>query len=338
MSENIDFQYKTQNRRMILIGTILIGLLLSGCNSKPKVYRVGILSGSDTFINIADGFKAKMTELGYREGKNIIYDMQAVNADPVGERRIAGKFVSDKVDLMFAFPTEPAIAAKKAAEGTKIPVVFAMAGIEGNNLIESVSHPGGNITGVRYPGPDLVVKRLETLLELAPRVKRVYVIYDPHYPNARPALEALRPAASSLGVTLVEDPVNNVKELRAALKKRTQSKDIGIDAMLIMPEILTQSLEGWRLVSEFAKEHNVPIAGGAAFEADRGAVFSYIPDNVDQGKMAALLVDKIFKGAPAGSIFVVTPEARLRLNYKLARKLGLTVSESMLSRASEIIR
>jgi putative ABC transport system substrate-binding protein len=323
---------------MILIGTILIGLLLSGCNSKPKVYRVGILSGLDAFINIADGFKAKMAELGYREGKNIIYDMQAVNADPVGEQRIAGKFVADKVDLIIAFPTEPAIAAKKAAEGTKIPVVFVSAGIEGNNLIESVSRPGGNITGVRIPGPDMVVKRLEILLELAPRVKRVYLIYDPHYSTARPSLEVLRLVASSLGVTLVEDPVNNVKELRAALQKRAQSKNIGIDAMLIMPEILTQTPEGWRLVSEFAKKHNVPVAGSAAFEADTGAVFSYIPDNIEQGKLTALLVDKIFKGAPAGSIFVVTPEARLRLNYKLARELGLTVSESMLSLASEIIR
>jgi putative ABC transport system substrate-binding protein len=323
---------------MILIGTILIGLLLSGCNPKPKVYRVGILSGLDAFINIADGFKAKMAELGYREGKNIIYDMQAVNADPAGERRIAKKFVSDNVDMIVAFPTEPAMAAKTASAGTDIPVVFVCATIEGNSLIESVSRPGGNITGVRFPGPDLTVKRLELLLKLAPRVKRVYITYDLNYPAIPSTLKALRPAAASLGVTLVEDPVSNVKELQAVLQKRARTSDLGIDAILIMPEILTQSPEGWRLVSTFAKEHHVPIAGSAAFEADTGAVFSYIPDNVEQGRLAASLADKIFNGAPARGIFVVTPDARLRLNYTLARKLGLTAHESLMSLASEIIR
>jgi putative ABC transport system substrate-binding protein len=322
----------------MVVYIILIALILIGCSPKPKVCRVGILSGSDAFINIADGFKMKMAEMGYEEGKNIIYDMQALNADPAGERIIARRFVSDKVDLILAFPTEPALSAKEASQGTDIPVVFVSANIEGINLVESVSKPGGNITGVWYPGPDLTVKRLEILLELAPWVKRLYITYNPNYPAIPPALLALRPAAASLGVILTEDPVNDVKELRVALKERAKPGVNGIDAILIMPEILTQSPEGWSLISRFAEEHHVPVAGSAAFEADAGAVFSYIPDNVEIGKLAASQAEKIFKGTPAGSIFVITPESRLRLNYKLAQKLGLRVSESIISLASEIIR
>jgi putative tryptophan/tyrosine transport system substrate-binding protein len=313
-------------------------LLLSSCSSKTKVYHVGILSGADTFIDIAHGFKAKMTELGYIEGKNVIYDLQAVNADPDGEQRIAKKFVTDKVDLIFAFPTEAAVKSKNAAQDTKIPVVFAMAGIEGNNLVKSISQPGENITGVRFPGPDLTVKRFEILSQLAPNVKRLYIVYDVNYPTARPSLAVLHPAVASKGVTLVEDHVRNIKELKAALRKRSGLRDIGVDAILIMPETLTQSPEGWAQISRFAEAHRIPIAGSAAFEADMGAVFSYLPDTTETGRLAASLADKIFKGTPAGSIFVVTPDSRLRLNYKLAMKLGLTVNESLMSLANEVIR
>jgi putative ABC transport system substrate-binding protein len=138
----------------------------------------------------------------------------------------------------------------------------------------------------------------------------------------------------------VEDPVNDVKELQAALEKRSRMRmrNTGVDAILIMPEVLTQSPEGWALISRFAYEHKLPVAGSAAFEADTGAVFSYIPDNIEIGSLAASQVDKIFKGTPAGSIFVITPDSRLRLNFKLARKLGLSISENMLSLANEIIR
>jgi len=332
---------KIRFRRQILhlMLLVVVGVFLSGCiGKKPKVYRVGILSGAEPFASIADGFKAKMTELGYIEGKNIIYDFQKLNADPAGEQQVVKKFVADKVDLIFAFPTDPAVAAKVATQGTNVPVVFALGGIEGTNLVESVSHPGGNITGVRYPGPELTAKRFEFLHELVPNAKRVYLIYDRNYPNTTFAVGALHPIASSSGITLVEDPVNNMEELQAALQKRAKSGDIGIDAILIMPEILTQSPDGFKAILNFANEYKVPIAGSMAHTADHGAMFSFIPDNVEMGRLAATLADKIFKGTPAGTIMVVTPESHLRLNYKVIQELGLKVSEGLLNRADEIIR
>jgi len=122
-----------KSRRKIILTTFLIMacVFISGCDEKTeKVYRVGIVSGARAFIKIADGFKAKMTELGYIEGKNIVYDLHELDADPAEEERVARKFVEDKVDLIFAFPTGPSFAAKAAAQGTNIPVVFALAGIE----------------------------------------------------------------------------------------------------------------------------------------------------------------------------------------------------------------
>ncbi len=320
---------------LTLLATIVI---LSGCTSQTeKVYHVGILSGAPPFDNIADGFKQKMTELGYVEGRNVFYDMQT-NADPAGEKQITEEFITDKVDLIFTFPTEPAVIAKAATQGTGIPVVFAMAGLEGSDLVESVRQPGGNITGVRFPSSELTAKRFEFLHELVPDAKRVYLVYDPNYPTAPFALDALRTAAPSMGITLVEDPVNNTEELQLALQKRAALPDIGIDAILIMPDILDNSPDGFGPIIKFANEHELPVGGGMDFTADLGAMFSFVPENTNQGMLAATLADKIFKGTPAGTIPVVTPEARLRLNYKVIQGLGLNASEGLLSRAGEIIR
>ncbi len=325
-------------RRIAAAAAAIATLMFNGCAVKPKTYRVGILSGSDAFLNVSEGFRAKMGQLGYVEGRNIVYDIHALNADPAGEIRIARKFVSEAVDLIFAFPTDPALYAKKAAAGTKIPVLFSNANVEGTGLIESISKPGGNVTGVRYPGPDLAIKRLEILLDLAPGVKRVYTVYDRNYPTIPPALDALHAAAKPLGVVIIEDPVSDERELRAALAGRSKGGDSGMDAILIMPDTLTQSPAGWALVSRFAAERRLPVAGSAAFEAESGAVFSYIPDNKEIGALAASIADKIFKGASAGEIFVVTPVSRLRLNHRLARELKLSISESMMRMANEVIR
>jgi putative ABC transport system substrate-binding protein len=332
---------KIRFRQQILLVARLIAIcvFLSGCiGKKPKVYRVGIVSGVDAFASIADGFRAKMGELGYVEGKNIIYDFQRLTADRAGEERVVKKFVADKVDLIFAFPTEPALAAKAATRGTNIPVVFAISTIEETNLIEKVHLPGGNITGVRFPGPESTVKRLEILHELVPQAKRVYLIYNQDYPAIPIALEGLRLVSSSLGITLVEDTVNNLEELKSAIEKRAASGDIGIDAILIMPDILTHSANGFATILEFSNKHKVPIGGCMGFMADLGALFSFFPDNIETGQLAAGLVDKIFEGTPAGTIMVVTPESHLRLNYKVIKELGLNVPEGLLSRADEIIR
>lgn len=319
---------------LLAVGCVFFG----GCGEKKKVYHVGILSGLDAFLGMADGFTAGMTELGYIEGENIVYDLRRTNMDPAEIKQILKKFVDDKVDMIFTFPTEPAVEAKAVVKGTNIPVVFASANIEGVDLVDSVGVPGGNITGCRYPGPDLAVKRFEILRELMPQLKRLGIIYNINYPANKPALEVLHPVAVAASVTLVEVPVTDIKQIQDDFLIRAKADDIGMDAILIMPDDFTQSPTGWTMVSEFAAGHKIPIAGSASFEADTGAVFSYIPDNVETGKLASTVADKVFKGTPAGKIMVVTPYSKLRLNYKAIKALGLTASEGLLSQADEIIR
>jgi putative ABC transport system substrate-binding protein len=325
-------------RWAIFIVAMLSTLLLIGCGEKkPRKYRVGILNGFKPFSEIADGFKVKMTELGYLEGQHIIYDQQRVEVGSAEEKRILEKFVTDEVDLIFAFPTGSAIAAKAASQGTNIPVVFAMANLEGINLIENLRQPGLNITGVRTPGPEIVLKRLEFLLEVMPQAKRIYTTYNKNYPANQPTLEVLRPVASSLGVTLVEAPVTSVGGIKADLEARTASDDIGLDAILILSDDLSQSPAGWPLISQFAQKHKVPVSGGITVMIRTGAVISYVPDYIETGKLAAISADKILRGTAAGTIPVTTAVMALRINYKQAQELGLSVPKSLLSLATEII-
>jgi putative ABC transport system substrate-binding protein len=326
----------------ILVALLVVAcVLLSGCGEKPqekKVYQVGILCGFDTLVGIADSFKAKMTELGYVEGKNIVYDFQKTNFEPDKEQQILKKFVDDKVDLIFTFPTEVSLTAKTATQGTGIPVVFSYTTVEGNNLVDSVRQPGGNITGVREPGPDIFAKRLEILHDLAPQAKRVYITYNPNVPFVPPALDALRKASSLMNVTLVENPVTTVEEIKADLQARNKSADIGIDAILIMGEPTSVSPPALEAMINFAAEHKIPIGGLGAYTIGESIIFSYEIEIDDMGKLAAVQADKVLKDTPAGTIPVVTPEPHLLINYKVAQELGLNVSEGLLSQADEIIR
>lgn len=333
-----NFQNKTRNSwSLIFSWVVVIALLLSGCGTpqSAKIYRVGIL-GVPSFPEATTGFKAKMTELGYIEGKNIVYDAQAF--DPATSKGILDKFIADKVDLIFAYSTASALAAKAATQGTNIPVVFALATLEQSTLVDSVRTPGGNITGARFPAPESTVKRFELLMQIMPQLKRLYVTYDVNYPTAKSVLGALRPVVTAAGVTLIEDQISKAEDIEVNLKARETSKDIGLDAILILPETLSQSAIGFGAISKFAAAQRVPVVGNIMSQVQQGALLMYAPAVIDGGKEAALLADKVFKGTPAGTLPVATPESQLIINYKAAQQLGLTVPEGLLKQASEIIR
>ena len=328
-----------RKQRVLLVVIVVLAVLLGGCGaSAPKVYRVGILSGIDFYANTVDGFKARMTELGYVEGQNITYDVQKPDPDPTSVQRIIDKFVADKVDLMFVFPTNAALAAKAAAQKTNIPAVFAVASIEGVDLVKSVREPGGNITGVRLPGPDIALKRFEIMRELAPQAKRLWVPYQRDVPIVPSQLEVLRPAAAAANVTLIESPVANVTELQADLQARAKAGDIGMDAILMLVEPLTVTPASFTVIAKFAAEHKLPMGGALMAVGDYKSAFGVTIDNIAVGKQAALLADKILKGTPAGTIPVASPENILLINYSAAQAQGLTVPEGLLRQAAQVIR
>ncbi len=325
----------------ILVWLVVITLLLSGCGAQqPKVYRVGILSGLNYVAVITDGFKAKMTELGYVEGKNIVYDVQKTDFDLAAYRKILNKFVADKVDLIVVFPTEATIEAKAATQGTDIPVVFAFALIEGMGIVDDVRAPGGNITGVRFPGPDIALKRFEIMRELAPNAKRMLLPYQKGYPIVAPQLQILRPAAKAAGVTLVEVPAADAKDLQAQLDALAQSGVSSTnDAILILVEPLAVTPDAYAVMGKFAYDHKLPIGGALMSAQERyTSIFGVNVNPVVSGQLTAPLVDKVLKGMSPANIPVVSDESFFQINYTAAQDLGVTVPEGLLKQADEVIR
>lgn len=324
----------------LLLITVAACIFVFSCSEqKQKIYRVGILTDFSPFVIIADSFKEGLAKLGYIEGENIVYDLQIKDFDPEGEKDAVRQFIKDKVDLIFTFPTEASVIAHRLTQGTDLPVVFAMCGVEGNIPIESVQHPGGNITGVRYPGPEKKVKHLELVLEIKPETRRIWITCNPDYPNTTVMLKAMRDAAVSLNLELVVAPNTTLEGVKTDLKALEESGEVNsTDFILFMPEGLSQNPEVSQIMIDFGYKYNIPVGGGIPSTLDQGAIFSFIPDSAEMGKLAAPLAHKIFSGIQAGTIPLVTPENYLWLNLKAFKKLGLTANKGLLLQAKEIIQ
>jgi len=333
------FRYHSWKWLTWLIWMVVMIMLASACSSQttPQVYRVGLLSGTDAFNTTIDGFKVEMAELGYVEGENISYDFQAAGGDSEKTNQIAEKFVADEVDLILTTTTGAAKAAKAATAGTDIPVVFTIVLDPVNSgLVNEVREPGGNVTGVSRPLMGFMGKRIEFLHQMAPEVKRVWVPLWPDYSTTEITLEALRPVAQSLDLELIETPIQTADDVLAELEKHTSGPDF--DAVFIMPDPITQSPASFDAILAFANQHNLPISVNAVSQTKKGALFTYADDNYETGQLAAPLANKILKGAEPATLPVVFAEPRLLVNMQTAQALGLTVEDSLLALASDVIR
>jgi putative tryptophan/tyrosine transport system substrate-binding protein len=301
-----------------------------------KVYKVGVLDGLDVFFGgSVAGFNQKMTKLGYVEGKNITYDVQKPES-LTGNQAILQKFVQDKVDLIVAFPTEPSLEAKAAVKGTTIPIISLNASTEGTGLIDSIKHPGHNLTGVRFPGPEDSVKRLEVLHQLAPTATHVLVPYLKDYPNVPAQLAAMQTAAKTLGQTLTPVPLAPADV--AAYVAGLSATHPGFDAIVgaAEPFTVTPALNG--TLYAYAAQHKLPILGGALMTDDTGPIAFVAPSSPEVGASGASLADKIFKGKQAGALPVLTPTSYLQINLKVAERLGITPDAGLLSTATKVVK
>ncbi|HOX24116.1 MAG TPA: ABC transporter substrate binding protein, partial [Elusimicrobiales bacterium] len=258
---------------------------------------------------------------------------------PEKEKQILERFRKEKPDLVLVFPTGASVRAKQQLAGSGIPIVFADAHIEGAELVQSIKEPGGNITGVRYPGPDLAIKRFELMLDIKPGVKRLVVPYLSGYPSVPAQLLALRSAASKSGVKLVELPVSSAARLNLELRWLEGKFSPNADALLCLAEPLSVSSSTLSTLGAFAARHRLPMGGGFMMCAGENCpIFALTTDSKAVGRQAALMADKIFRGARPGSIPVYSGDVVLLVNYRAARAAGLNLSEGLLSKADEVLR
>src|SRR5512140_2468628 len=221
---------KLQPGSIILL--VITGLLLTGCGGalKTKTYTIGVVNPSLNQEDTVKGFKEGMTELGYVEGKNVTYIYDGpVSADKLDA--VAQGLVKAKVNLILAITTSATKAAQRATAGTEIAVVFIpVTDPVGAGIVASLTKPGGNITGVALVTQE--GKRLEWLLQVAPRIKQVYIVYNPKDQSPVLALKTVSETAAELGVGLITREAGTPEEALVAIKSIPREAD----AIFLLPD------------------------------------------------------------------------------------------------------
>ncbi len=318
---------------VLLVLTVLAAPLAADAQPPGKVPRVGVLGERTPADPFLAAFRQGLRELGYTEGRNIVveyrYALGMVDRFP----ELAAELLRLDIDVLLVGGAAAARAAR--AQTKTVPSVFALPGDPvGSGLVSSLAHPGGNATGTSTLIPELSRKHLELLKAAVPRLSRVAVLYNSAgRPGTGLSLDAMREAARALTVELrvleVRHPDDLVSVFAAA---RAQS----IDALLA----LSSPVIGSRLaqLAELAVKHRVPaISTGREF-AEAGGLMSYGPSFSDNYRRAATYVDKILKGARPSDLPVEQPtKVELVINRKTAKALGLTIPQSLLERADQVI-
>jgi putative ABC transport system substrate-binding protein len=328
----------TQNRRRtgctILVGFVVLSLLLTGCGGAPKTktYTIGVINPSPNQENTIEGFKEGMTELGYVEGENVTY----IYEGPVGSDKldvVAQGLVKAKVNLILATSTLATKAAQKATGGTDIAVVFIPVTdpVEAG-VVASLTKPGGNTTGVTPATQE--GKRLEWLLQVAPAIKQIYIVYNPKNPSTVLALKTVSETATKLGVELLTREASTTEEAEAAFKNVPPEAD----AIFLLPGSLVDARAA-DVYKKIATELKLPTSGPNIATVNEGALTAYGVDlAVAARKQAARLASQILQGARPADLPVETAQFFSAINLKTAQAIGLDIPDDILRQANVIIR
>lgn len=297
-----------------------------------KVYRVGALLAEEQFVPAVEGFKKKMTELGYVEGKNIEYHVYNAQLDWEKLQQFAKKLIQEKPDLIVTSSTTATLPLVKLTQGSDLPVVFLSSG-NPLELVKSYASSGNNLTGISAATLELTAKRLELLKELVPKVKRVVSLNNPKGPNYRDYLAAVQEAAKKAGLTVREVSGANREELTKALSSVTRKV---ADAILLQPDVVMSG--NIDIIVEHAIREKLPLIPTLIPNLRRGGLAAYAPDYLGLGEQGAMLAHKIFRGARPSDLPIEQPlKLNLVINLKTARAIGLKISKDILLRADEVI-
>ena len=307
---------------------------VSSAQQASKVYRIGFLSyqGCPIPPNSMGPFRQGLRELGYVEGQNIIIECRGAPGAPDRLPGLAAELVRLPVDVLVAAGTASALAAKQATK--TIPTVMVYVGDPvGSGLVTSLARPGGNVTGLSVLTPDMVPKALEILKEAAPSVSRVAVWMDPANPGQTLADKQMDAAAKILGVTPERVDVRTAANLDAAFAAALRQR---AEALFVHP--LPIALLDLQRIAQFAIKNRLPTIAIIPRQAREGLLMSYGPNQAEPYRRAGTYIDKILKGAKPADLPVEQPtKFELVINLKTAKALGLTIPQSLLRRADELI-
>ncbi len=325
-------------RLLMALGFMVILAAPCAAEAQPgKIWRIGFLGPPPSAGGLLQAFQEGLRELGYIEGKNIAieYRYTALAGDiDKGLPLLAAELVRLKPDVLVVSITVAALAAKNAT--TTIPVV--MVNVDdpvGSGLIASLARPGGNVTGLSRLTPELTGKHLELLKETVPKAIRVAVLSNPKNPVHQELVRNAKLAAGSLGVQLKIVEAGAPKELGGAFATMAGER---MSALLVLGDGMFY-INRTR-IADLALRNRLPSMSGSGGDFPRaGGLMGYAPRSVDNYRRAATYVDKILKGAKPADLPVEQPtKFELVINLKTAKTLGLTIPQSLLIRADEVIQ
>jgi len=311
---------------------LMLFFCFAGFAEAQKVYGIGSLNTAEQFVNAFEGFKIRMAELGYVEGRNVRYDFYNAKGNAEALNSFAQKMVRDKVDLIVTSATSSTVAAVKATEGTNIPVVFLSAG-NPQKLVKSFASSGSNLAGISAATLEITGKRLELLRELAPWVKRIASLNNPGGANFQANLDEVREGAKRLGFAIWDVEVRNREEIIRDIPAITRKK---ADAIFTPPDaFITDAIE---VIAKHAIKEKLPLITSLLENVKKGCLATYAADYFALGRQGAALADKILKGVKPSDLPIELPEKlKLALNLKTAKAIGLKIPREILLRADEVI-
>ncbi len=321
-------------RRYRTLAVALLSIVLLGAcqtaTTTTKMFTIGVVRYTPALDLIFDGFKEGMTRLGYIENQNVIYFVStpAGTADKLDP--IINEFKDKKVDLIFSLGTPASQAAKRLTEGTNQRVLFQAFDPVLSGIVTSLSHPGGNMTGIQHGLSE--AKRVEWFTKVVPNAKRFFVMYNPADKSASLSVDQIKSAATALGIQLIIRETKTVGEVLTAVANIPSDADA-----IYMPADGLVAGQMATLVST-AYARKLPLAVVVESNVVNGALFSYGFEYRTEGVQFSRLADQIFKNVAPGDIPIETAEFFLTVNLDTAQKIGLTLSDDLLRRANRIIR
>jgi len=310
----------------------LIVRTASAQSQATKVYRIGFLgtTSASEFANRADAFRIGLHDLGYLEGQNTVIEFRWADGDVDRLPTLAAELVALKVDVLVTH-AEGAFAAKRAT--TSIPIVMAFsADAVATGLAASLARPGGNVTGSTVLIPEISAKRLELLKAAAPRITRVAVLVRKGG-TWNTVLQTLPSKGKAMNLTVQFFEVRDRAELESAFSEMAKAH---VDALAVSEDPM---LAGYsKAIVELAARYRWPSTGFRGL-AEAGGLIGYGVDVLKIYRHAAVFVDKILKGAKPADLPIEQPtQFELVLNLKTAKVLGLTIPQSLLLRADEVVQ
>jgi putative ABC transport system substrate-binding protein len=326
--------------RRAFIGRVAGGLaaapLVAEAQQTGKVYSIGYLTIRRSLDPLTSVFLHQgLKELGWIDGQNCVLTIKAAGFKSERLPELVAELVRLNVDVVLVDGAEAALAAKRGIR--TIPIVaMAIADAVAIGLVDTLARPGGNVTGLSFLGTELIGKQLQLFKEAIPNLSRIGILSNPANPTHAQRLREIDATAQALAVRIARVTARTPTEVDQAFADMAQTR---VDAVFVLSDPMLSGEEGGVRVAQLALKGGLPSMYGWGTSLRFGGLMSYGPDSEDMYRRVAGYADRILKGAKVADLPVEQPtKFLLAINLKTSKMLGLTIPQSLLARADEVIQ